>query len=211
MSAPTHRPKAILFDWDNTLVDSWPTIHRALEPTFRAMGQEPWSLEETKNRVRESLRESFPKLFGGRWEEAGRIFYENYEACHLERLTECPEARELLEGIASLGIYMGVISNKTGRLLRAESEKLGWTGYFGALIGATDAAQDKPALDPLFPALQPSGLAPGEHVWYVGDTELDMGFALGAGCVAILLRDTQPEKDEFSMQPPACYFGGGLK
>jgi hypothetical protein len=38
-----------------------------------------------------------------------------------------------------------------------------------------------------------------------------MGFALGAGCVAILLRDTQPEKDEFSMHPPACYFGGGLK
>ena len=27
------RPRAILFDWDNTLVDSWVTIHEALNIT----------------------------------------------------------------------------------------------------------------------------------------------------------------------------------
>src|SRR5947207_1478268 len=31
------RPRAILFDWDNTLVDSWVTIHEALNITMAAM------------------------------------------------------------------------------------------------------------------------------------------------------------------------------
>ena len=32
LAAPARlpRPRAILFDWDNTLVDSWVTIHEAL-------------------------------------------------------------------------------------------------------------------------------------------------------------------------------------
>ena len=29
-SSDLGRPRAILFDWDNTLVDSWATIHEAL-------------------------------------------------------------------------------------------------------------------------------------------------------------------------------------
>ncbi|HLJ20402.1 MAG TPA: HAD hydrolase-like protein, partial [Stellaceae bacterium] len=61
------RPRAILFDWDNTLVDSWPVIHEALVVTFEGMGHVPWTLEETKQRVRHSLRDAFPRLFGDRW------------------------------------------------------------------------------------------------------------------------------------------------
>src|SRR5260221_3039272 len=74
MDVPAARPRAVLFDWDNTLVDSWPTIHDALQQTLIAMGHPPWTLEESKTRVRLSLRDSFPALFGTRWEEARRIY-----------------------------------------------------------------------------------------------------------------------------------------
>ena len=63
-------PRAILFDWDNTLIDSWVTIHEARNHLMRAMGQPERSLDETKADARLSLRESFPLLFGDRWEEA---------------------------------------------------------------------------------------------------------------------------------------------
>jgi len=69
-NAPLRRPRAILFDWDNTLVDSWATIHEALNFLMRAMDKPEWSLAETRERVRLSLREAFPPLFGERWEEA---------------------------------------------------------------------------------------------------------------------------------------------
>ncbi|MEE8084485.1 MAG: HAD hydrolase-like protein, partial [Alphaproteobacteria bacterium] len=76
-------PRAIIFDWDNTLVDVWPAIHDALNTTFVAMDHPPWSLVETRSRVRESLRDSLPEMFGARWTEARKIFYDRYAAVHL--------------------------------------------------------------------------------------------------------------------------------
>src|SRR5262249_49332659 len=119
------RPKAILFDWDNTLVDSWATIHEALNVVMSAMGKPLWSLQETKERVRLSLRESFPLHFGSRWEEARRIYLDVFRAIHLERLRPLPGCDELLRGLADEGIYLGVVSNKTGSLLRREAEQIG--------------------------------------------------------------------------------------
>ena len=80
------RPSVIVFDWDNTLVDSWPTIHEALSITLQAMGHEAWRFDETKARVRHSLRDSFPRLFGDRWIKARDIFYDAFERTHIERL-----------------------------------------------------------------------------------------------------------------------------
>jgi len=77
------RPQAILFDWDNTLIDSWATIHEALNVVMAAMDKPLWSIEETKKRVRLSLRESFPVHFGDRWEEARRIYLDVFRAIHL--------------------------------------------------------------------------------------------------------------------------------
>ena len=41
------RPKAVLFDWDNTLVDSWAVIHAALNETLTAMDHPNWTRAET--------------------------------------------------------------------------------------------------------------------------------------------------------------------
>src|SRR6516165_12786057 len=88
------RPRAILFDWDNTLVDSWTTIHEALNVVMAAMEKPFWSLRETKERVRLSLRESFPLHFGDRWEEARRIYLDAFRTIHLDRLRQLPGRSE---------------------------------------------------------------------------------------------------------------------
>ncbi len=79
-------PAALLFDWDNTLVDSWEVIHTALAETFTAMGERPWSLQECKEKVRASARDAFPRLFGDRGAEASRIFYDAFRRSHIEKL-----------------------------------------------------------------------------------------------------------------------------
>ena len=147
------RPRAILFDWDNTLVDSWGVIHGAINATQLAMGHVPWTFEETRAKVRASARDAFPKMFGDRWEEAQKIFYETFQTTHLERLREMPGAGDLLTALSDAGVYLGVVSNKQGRYLRAEAEHLGWSRHFGQLVGATDAPRDKPAVDPVDMAL----------------------------------------------------------
>lgn len=205
MSALLPRPRAILFDWDNTLVDSWAVIHAALNVTLTAMGKETWSLADTRIRVRASARDSFPQMFGDRWQEAQRIYYDNFESAHLAQLHEMPGAGAMLSELAGAGLYLGVVSNKQGRFLRAEADHLGWTGHFGRLVGATDAPRDKPAVDPVDMALAESGVARGPEVWFVGDADIDLTCAVNAGCVPVLLRGEAPGEGEFLDAPPAQY------
>ncbi len=70
-----NRPSVLLYDWDNTLVDGWAGITAALNAAFTAFGHTLWTVEDTRNRVRVSLRESFPVMFGDQWEHARDIFY----------------------------------------------------------------------------------------------------------------------------------------
>jgi phosphoglycolate phosphatase len=180
------RPRAILFDWDNTLVDSWGVIHEALVVTFKAMGHVPWTLDETKQRVRHSLRDAFPRLFGTRWQEARKLYLDAFSAVHLERLTALAGAAALLEALAGDGYYLGVVSNKTGRLLRREADHLGWSRYFRAMVGGGDARADKPDPAAIEAALSGSGIEPAS-AWLVGDTELDLECAIAAGPVPVLI------------------------
>jgi phosphoglycolate phosphatase len=195
MSLP--RPRAILFDWDSTLIDVWPAIGAALNDTLVAMGHAPWTDVETRLRVRESMRDSFPKLFGERWTEARELFYARYNACHLDHLAVLPGAAEALAALKEQGFYLGVVSNKRGDLLRHEAAHLGWTPHFGRLVGAGDAARDKPDPAPVVLALEPSGIAAGREVWFVGDTGIDMACARNAGCIPVLVGDLDPESAEF--------------
>ena len=208
-AAAMRAPQAILFDWDNTLVDSWATIHEALNFLMRAMDKPEWSLAETHQRVRLSLRESFPVIFGERWEEAREIYLERFRAIHLERLTALPGREAMLRSLAGQSIFLGVVSNKTGALLRREVEQLGWSGFFGSVVGAGDAAADKPACEPVHFALARSGVTAGEDVWLVGDTEIDMQCAQNSGCVAVLLANPATP-DEFVQFAPRLSFADGV-
>ncbi len=191
-------PKALLFDWDNTLVDSWVVIHHALSVTFEAMGRQPWTLAETRGRVRKSARDSFPELFGAKAEEATEIFYRTYEADHLTQLTPRAGAEAMLRELAANpGLCMAVVSNKKGDLLRKEAAHLGWDRYFAAVVGATDAVRDKPAPEVVDFALSGTGIAPGLDVWFVGDTDIDLRCAANSGCTGILVREEAPGPDEF--------------
>ena len=207
MSPPTALPRAVIFDWDNTLVDSWGIIHASLVVTLEAMGHTPWTVEETRKRARRSLRDSFPELFGARWEDARAIYFNHFKENHLTHLRAMPGAGALLHSLHDRGVYLAVVSNKTGRFLRAEAEALNWTRYFGRLVGAADAEADKPAVAPVALALAPAdltveGLDTG-HAWFVGDADIDMECAHAARCLPVFVGDGGDDLDQF---PPAVRF-----
>jgi phosphoglycolate phosphatase len=181
-------PRAILFDWDNTLVDGWAAIEAGLNAAFREFRLPQWDRAQVLANVRRALRESFPELFGAEWERARDIFYAEVRACHLQVLRPMPGAAAALEAGAGR-LPMGVVSNKQGPLLRAEAAHLGWDRHFGPLIGAGDAAADKPDPAPILMALDALGLSPAPNIWYVGDTALDMQAARAAGLRAVLMGD----------------------
>lgn len=183
------KPTAIIFDWDNTLVNTWPTIYNAMVETFVQMGATPWSFEETKQKVGKSLRDHFPVLFGDKWEVAGKIYGDTYRANNLKNMEGLPLALEMLDILAKTKLYRAVVSNKQGPTLRQEAAHIGWDKYFHKLIGASDAAHDKPHPAPLYLALEGSGIKAGENVWFIGDTITDVDCALNSGCTPIFIGD----------------------
>jgi phosphoglycolate phosphatase len=195
-------PRAIIFDWDNTLVDSWKTIHQALNATLTHFGLEPWSLDYTKANVQKSMRDSFPELFGNQWEQAGEYFYDQYEAIHIETLMPLEGAEQTLLALKRKGIYLAIVSNKKGNYLRQEVTYLGWDSFFGQIVGALDADQDKPAVAPVKLALNASGIGIGSNIWFAGDSEVDLECAYNSNCVPILIRKNAPEALEFKDYPP---------
>ena len=182
-------PQAVLFDWDNTLVDTWPTIHRALNMTLDHMQHPQWSLEKVKANVKRSMRESFPEMFAQRWQEAATHYQQSYRAIHLQHLQPLPGAEATLRLLKQKKPFLGVVTNKKSDTLQLELDHLGWREYFDVLVGAGDAARDKPSADPALLALTHYTGARGAAVWFVGDTGVDLECAAAIDATSILFGD----------------------
>lgn len=199
-------PRAVLFDWDNTLIDSWSLIGHAMNETLKAFGQKPWTNNEVEARARASMRDSFPALFGAEWQEAARYYTESYAAIHLDHLRPLTGAEGLLRRLHEKGTYCAIVSNKRGHFLRAESEILGWNRFLHTLVGAGDSEKDKPAPEHAFAALAPSGSLDVSNVWFVGDTDIDLRCGHNIGAIPILVRPQAPQAEEFQGIEPFLAF-----
>jgi phosphoglycolate phosphatase len=197
------RPSVILYDWDNTLVDAWAGVAAALNAAFTAFGKPIWTVAETRARVRVSLRDSFPAMFGANWERAAELFYATLARAHLAHVRPLPGAAEVLAIGAAWP--QAVVSNKTGRFLRAEVEHLGWSRLFHSVVGAGDAAADKPSADPLLLALAAARRPADSSVWFCGDTGTDMQAARAAGVTAVLIGDAADDGGPDVVKPDLIF------
>lgn len=181
------KPKAVIFDWDNTLADTWSLIHIAINTTMKAMGKEPWSLEKVCNTLHKAMRDYFPEIFGDDWQKAGEIYKSTYCSIHLDKLRLLPNVVELVNKLEENVIIQFIVSNKLGAILRQEVEKIGIEKKFFAIIGSLDASTDKPSREPVDLALLGSDLDPKkDEIWFIGDTIADIECAWNAGCRPIL-------------------------
>jgi phosphoglycolate phosphatase len=180
-------PEAILWDWDNTLVDGWAAMTAAVNVAFAEFAMPAWTEAEMRARAVGSIRDTFPAIFGPDWRRAREVFLAAFATVHIQQLRAMPGAEAALT--AGAAWPQGIVSNKNGAYLRREVAHLGWDSHFRAVIGAGDALADKPHPAPIWHALTAIGMPPGPTVWYVGDTGSDMRAALAAGCTAVLLGD----------------------
>ncbi len=195
------KPKIIIFDWDNTIIDSWPIIHGALEETFIEMGLTPWTLEETKRNSTKSLRDNFPKIFGDKWQIAGDAYYKSFRKRHLNEISFLELAKETLELIRSLGIYNAVLSNKKGPTLREEIKFLEIDHLFDVVVGSEDCTYDKPDIEPVrhiisqVNQIYDQNITAGNDIWFVGDSVIDIECAVASKCLPIFFGSDNFERD----------------
>lgn len=184
---PHKLPKAILFDWDNTLVDTWRVAYESINIARETLGLGTITVDDFWGRPHHSMRDAGEDLFGDQCLEGERLFYEAVEKLHLKELTSLQGAEALIEELRSRDIYLGIVSNKTGNYLRKEVAHLGWTPHFKKVIGARDVEADKPSALPVIAALKESSIAPSHDVWFVGDSIIDVYCARASGCIPVVV------------------------
>ncbi len=185
-------PKAVFFDWDGTLVDSFAFLHAAHNFARMNLGMEPFTLEVFEGYFGQPREILYTKIYGEQRDSAKAYFEEFVFNNYKEHLKPLEGAKEVLDWFKAAGIPMGVVSNKKRELIEAEIVNYGWEGYFISIVGAAEAENDKPSAAPLALAVERSGLdLSPEEVWYVGDTDNDLGCGndFGAVCVFIESQD----------------------
>lgn len=198
------KPDAILFDWDGTLVESLNAIHAAHNVVLTNFGHRALSYEEARRDLRQSAREKYLTLFGAeKGIDAFNLYYETILKNHLDDLEILPHAENFLQTVKAQKIPMAVVSNKRHMILKKEITHLGWDHYFVSIVGAGEAAKDKPAADPILLALLHLNLSPdANELWYVGDTDTDMKAANAARIKPIYIEHGYGDHDEITPHNP---------
>ncbi|HEY8190660.1 MAG TPA: HAD family hydrolase [Micavibrio sp.] len=176
------KPKAILFDWDGTLVDSISFVFEAHNHVRKYLQLPPWTPEDFRSYMKHSTREIYPVLYGERSDEAVRVLTAFSDEHFGKYIKIFQSTVETLEASRKAGFPMGVVSNMRHNALQKQADFFDLKKYFKIIAGAGYADKDKPDAAPLIKALGEMGLLPGPDILYVGDTETDLLCARAAKC-----------------------------
>lgn len=191
-----YKPKFIIFDWDNTLVDSWPLIQESFNHTASILGLKTFSKIEVINQVGYAIRSSFPNIFGDLASKAQEIYTEYYVANYMARLKLLPYAHEILHYLTNLKIPLFIVSNKKGASVRRETKALNINQYFSNIIGSLDTNYDKPNIAPVIKALESHSYneADTKNILFIGDSLVDYECAQNLGMQSILVNSSSETK-----------------
>ena len=183
-------PKAVIFDWDNTLVSTWNTIHRVYNDLLKEYGFKKRTLAETKIECRQSLKQNSKTLFNTDYSTLKSKFINYYQQADHD-LVLLDDVEELLNTLEKLSIPKAIISNKIAISLHNDIEKLNYKERFFNIIGSGDLQEDKPSSVPVDYVLQKFPNIDREDVWFVGDSIADIECAVNSGCQPVLYGDDE--------------------
>jgi len=191
--------RAILFDWDGTLVDSAERTFHCYEQIFSLHGIA-------------FDRAAFERTYSPDW-------YRTYEQVGLPsetwadadaRWNACYDgepsrlvagARDGLERLAAAGRMLGIVSSGDGARVRGEMATLGVAALFATAVCGGETAHRKPHPEPLLLALERLGIAPADCV-YVGDSPEDVAMAKATGAFALGIPGGFPNREALAASAP---------
>lgn len=179
---------ALLFDLDGTLIDSAPDIGASLNKALMAMGRPTIGLDDVKSLVgfnAPTLVEKALAMTGpaGGEEESRRLladFLDTYRRHPCDHTVLFDGVRDALERFAAAGVRLGLCTNKPEVTCYPVLEALDLKSYFTAIVCGDTLDYRKPDPRHVLHTLAAVGAEPGDAA-FVGDNEIDMEAATGAG------------------------------
>ncbi|CAL9488903.1 Pyrophosphatase PpaX [Streptomyces sp. enrichment culture] len=189
---PEHGVRAVVFDLDGVLVDSFEVMREAFSVAYAEVvgaGEAPFA------EYNRHLGRYFPDIMRimGLPPEMEEPFVR--ESRRLASRVQVFEGiPELLDSLHRSGVPMAVATGKAGERARALLARLGLLDRFEVVIGSDEVVRPKPAPDMVRLAASVLGARPGQTMM-VGDAVTDLHSAHGAGvrAAAALWAGVDPE------------------
>jgi phosphoglycolate phosphatase len=173
--------RAVLFDFDGTLADSYPAITASVNHVRAAHGLPPLEEPEVRRHVGRGPAYLLEHTVPGSDVEADIRLYRVHHPYVLRSGTRLlPGAAEALAAIKHSGRRTGVCSNKPVAFTRELLRYLGIAEHVEVVLGPEDVTRPKPAPDMLLAALQRLAVPPAQAL-YIGDMTVDIATARAAG------------------------------
>lgn len=191
--------RAVLFDWDGTLLDSAEASFRCYVKLFACFGI-PFDRDTFRRTYSPDWQRTYAALGlpRERWAEADARWLALYR---LERSDLVPGARESLRRLSALGLACGLVTSGDGSRVRGEIGSFGLEAHFGVLICAEDAPSRKPHPAPLLIALEGLGVRAGRAA-YIGDSPEDVEMARAAGVLSVAIPGGFPNGEALAASCP---------
>ncbi|MHC4660811.1 MAG: HAD family hydrolase [Planctomycetota bacterium] len=170
--------KAVLFDMDGVLIDSYRAWFEVVNAAARHYGKNEITPQQFEKAWGQSTEADVEKFFQG----CTILEIEEYYRAHFTEfhryITIMPGAHEAIRGLRERGIKTALITNSWAPLAKDVLEKL--EIECDILIGDGDVEKSKPAPDMIFKACELLGVDIPEVI-FVGDSNYDLEAARSAG------------------------------
>ena len=195
-------PRAVLFDFDGTLADSYGAIAASVNHIRTHHGLPPLDEPEVCRHVGRGLVYLLEHTVPDVAIEAGVALYREHHPSIMRSGTQLlPGAAEVLEAVKRRGRLVAVCSNKPRVYTRALVDHLGLAPVVDEVLGPEDVNRPKPAPDMVEAALTRLQTDPADAL-YVGDMVIDIQTARAAGvCVWVVPTGSEERAPLVAAQP----------
>ena len=184
--------RAVLFDWDGTLVDTAEASFRCYVRMFGELGI-PFDRETYARTYSPNWYLTFRALGvpEERWAHADSRWLAHF-ACEDVALVD--GARELLHSLTARGLATGIVTSGGRERVSVELERHGLREQLHECVFGDDIERKKPHPEALELCLERLRMGPSEAV-YVGDSPEDIAMARAAGVFSIAVPGSYPNRD----------------
>jgi HAD superfamily hydrolase (TIGR01549 family) len=191
--------RAVLFDWDGTLVNTAEASYRCYEKLFGTYGitfdREAFRRTYSPNW---HLTYSALGLAQERWAEADSLWLNHYRE---EQVVLIDGARDALFRIHGAGLTAGLVTSGDRVRVARELADLEVASFFEVVVCAEDIVNRKPHPEALLLALDRLGVKADESA-YVGDSPEDVEMARAANVFAVGIPGGFPNRETLAASRP---------
>ncbi|NLY81483.1 MAG: HAD family hydrolase [Clostridiales bacterium] len=179
--------KAIIFDFDGTIMDTNDLILNSWQHTFKHFEGKERSIEEIYETFGETLTYSMQNLLPN--VETGLAIekYREYQVVHSdEQIKIFDDIVKLLDELKNRDLLLSIVTSRLRNTTMKYLKSFDLLDYFDVIVTCDDTNIHKPKPEPALIALKKLNVRKDETIM-VGDTRFDIGCANSAGIDSVLV------------------------